>query len=156
MSQSGSGGRGGPFQNADCMTSAPLQLTDEQQSAFDAILPLLEKPAEARPILLEGITGSGKTEVYLQIIAQVLARGQTALVLVPEISLTPQTIERFKSRFSDRKERIAVLHSHLSEGERHDEWFKVQEGRADIVIGARSAIFAPLERLGIIIVDEEH
>jgi primosomal protein N' (replication factor Y) len=145
-----------PFQNEEFMPSAPLQFTDEQQSAFDAILPLLEKPAEARPILLEGVTGSGKTEVYLQIIAQVLARGQTALVLVPEISLTPQTIERFKSRFSDRKERIAVLHSHLSEGERHDEWFKVQEGRADIVIGARSAIFAPLERLGIIIVDEEH
>ena len=145
-----------PFQNEEFMPSAPLQLTDEQQSAFDAILPLLDKPEDARPILLEGVTGSGKTEIYLQIIAQVLSRGQTALVLVPEISLTPQTIERFKSRFSERKERIAVLHSHLSEGERHDEWFKVQEGRADIVIGARSAIFAPLERLGIIIVDEEH
>lgn len=145
-----------PFQDEEFMPSAPLELTAEQQEAVDATAKALAKPAEARPILLHGVTGSGKTEVYLQTIARVLESGLTALVLVPEISLTPQTIERFKSRFSDRKERIAVLHSHLSDGERHDEWFKVQEGRADIVIGARSAIFAPLERLGIIIVDEEH
>lgn len=102
------------------------------------------------------MTGSGKTEVYLQAIARVLEHGRTALVLVPEISLTPQTIERFKARFSSIKDRIAVLHSHLSDGERHDEWFKIHEDRAEIVIGARSAIFAPLERLGLIIVDEEH
>ncbi|MBK8094139.1 MAG: primosomal protein N' [Verrucomicrobiaceae bacterium] len=145
-----------PFQNEEFMPSAPLQLTEEQQSAFDAISASLPKADEARPILLHGVTGSGKTEVYLQIIDKVLAQGKTALVLVPEISLTPQTIERFKARFSAKKDRIAVLHSHLSEGERHDEWFKVQEGRAEIVIGARSAIFAPLENLGIIIVDEEH
>jgi primosomal protein N' (replication factor Y) len=145
-----------PFQNEEFMPSAPLELTAEQQEAADAVFKAFEKPAEARPLLLHGVTGSGKTEVYLQTIARVLEKGLTALVLVPEISLTPQTIERFKARFSDRKERVAVLHSHLSDGERHDEWFKVQEGRADIVIGARSAIFAPLENLGIIIVDEEH
>lgn len=145
-----------PFDREEFLPTQPLNLTDEQKTCFDGIVAALAKPAEARPILLHGITGSGKTEVYLQTIASVLEQGKTALVLVPEISLTPQTIERFKARFSERKERVAVLHSHLSEGERHDEWFKVHERRADIVIGARSAIFAPLENLGLIIVDEEH
>lgn len=145
-----------PFQTEEFLPSLPLTLTEEQQAAYDHIIGALQKPEDAKPILLHGVTGSGKTEVYLQAIAEVLKKGQTALVLVPEISLTPQTIERFKARFSEKKDSIAVLHSHLSDGERHDEWFKVQEGRADIVIGARSAIFAPLERLGLIIVDEEH
>ena len=102
------------------------------------------------------MTGSGKTEIYLQAIRSTLARGKTAIVLVPEISLTPQTVERFKSRFAETQEMVAVLHSHLSEGERHDEWHKIQSGRARIVIGARSAVFAPLENLGLIVVDEEH
>ncbi|GEP43633.1 replication restart helicase PriA [Brevifollis gellanilyticus] len=145
-----------PFQTEEFLPTLPLTLTEEQQAAYDHVIGALQKPEEAKPILLHGVTGSGKTEVYLQAIAEVLKKGQTALVLVPEISLTPQTIERFKARFSEKKDSIAVLHSHLSDGERHDEWFKVQEGRADIVIGARSAIFAPLERLGLIIVDEEH
>ncbi len=145
-----------PFQTEDFLPSQPLALTEEQRAAYEAVLQAIANPAEAKPLLLHGVTGSGKTEVYLQAIAEVLKAGQTALVLVPEISLTPQTIERFKARFSEKKDSIAVLHSHLSDGERHDEWFKVQEGRADIVIGARSAIFAPLERLGLIIVDEEH
>jgi primosomal protein N' (replication factor Y) (superfamily II helicase) len=145
-----------PFADEEFVQNAEHTLTEEQQVAYAAIVKALEKPAEAKPILLLGVTGSGKTEVYLQTIARVLEAGKTALVLVPEISLTPQTIERFKSRFSDRKQRIAVLHSHLSDGERHDEWYKIHEGRADIVIGARSAIFAPLENVGIIIVDEEH
>lgn len=145
-----------PFQDEEFLPSQPLTLTEEQRTAFESVLKAIAEPAKARPMLLHGVTGSGKTEVYLQAIAEVLERGRTALVLVPEISLTPQTIERFKARFSSRKDRIAVLHSHLSEGERHDEWFKIHEGRADIVIGARSAIFAPLENLGIIIVDEEH
>ncbi|TLD71245.1 primosomal protein N' [Phragmitibacter flavus] len=146
-----------PFQDEEFLPSSPLTFTEEQQAAFTQILLNLNTPADERkPILLHGVTGSGKTELYLQAIAHVLTQNQTALVLVPEISLTPQTIERFKSRFSDRKERIAVLHSHLSEGERHDEWFKIHENRADIVIGARSAIFAPLQNLGIIVVDEEH
>src|SRR5213079_2774638 len=108
--------------------------------------------------LLHGITGSGKTEVYLQAIAHCLQQGKGAIVLVPEISLTPQTVERFKGRFRSGplQTLVAVLHSHLSAGERHDEWHKIRQGRARIVIGARSAIFAPVERLGLIIVDEEH
>jgi len=104
-------------------------------------------------LLLYGVTGSGKTEVYLQAIAHVLERGRGAIVLVPEISLTPQTVERFASRFGAR---IAVLHSHLSDGERHDEWHRIHDGEADIVIGARSAVFAPVRNLGLIVVDEEH
>jgi primosomal protein N' (replication factor Y) len=112
----------------------------------------------ARTFLLHGVTGSGKTEVYLQAIAHALEQGKGAIVLVPEISLTPQTVERFKARFSSGKLQtlVAVLHSHLSAGERHDEWHKIRQGRARIVIGARSAIFAPVEPLGLIIVDEEH
>jgi primosomal protein N' len=108
--------------------------------------------------LLHGVTGSGKTEIYLQALARALEQGQGAIVLVPEISLTPQTVERFKARFSSGKLQtlVAVLHSHLSTGERHDEWHKIRQGRARIVIGARSAIFAPVEPLGLIIVDEEH
>jgi len=145
-----------PHGEEEFLPTKPLQLTDEQKVCFEATVTAIDSPVKARPLLLHGITGSGKTEVFLQAIAHVLNRGKTALVLVPEISLTPQTIERFKARFSERKERIAVLHSHLSEGERHDEWFKIHERRADIVIGARSAIFAPLENVGIIIVDEEH
>jgi primosomal protein N' (replication factor Y) len=108
--------------------------------------------------LLHGVTGSGKTEIYLQAIAHALEQGKGAIVLVPEISLTPQTVERFKARFSSGKLQtlVAVLHSHLSAGERHDEWHKIRQGRARIVIGARSAIFAPVEPLGLVIVDEEH
>lgn len=145
-----------PFHDEEFIASVPHVLTDEQEIVLQRVLGALAAPVASKPMLLHGVTGSGKTEIYLQAIARVLDRGQTALVLVPEISLTPQTIERFKARFSGRKERIAVLHSHLSDGERHDEWYKIHEGRADIVIGARSAIFAPLEKVGLIIVDEEH
>lgn len=164
-----------PFQTEEFLPSQPLTFTEEQKVAYEAVIVAMngkvkEDPAAAETpaqdaraavrthptLLLHGVTGSGKTEVYLQAISEVLKRGQTALVLVPEISLTPQTIERFKARFSEQKDAIAVLHSHLSDGERHDEWFKIHEGRAKIVIGARSAIFAPLEDLGLIIVDEEH
>jgi primosomal protein N' (replication factor Y) len=115
-------------------------------------------PTSPRPFLLHGVTGSGKTEVYLQAIAHALEQGKGAIVLVPEISLTPQTVERFKARFSSGSTQtlVAVLHSHLSAGERHDEWHKIRQGRARIVIGARSAIFAPVDPLGLIIVDEEH
>jgi primosomal protein N' (replication factor Y) len=115
-------------------------------------------PGRSKTFLLHGVTGSGKTEVYLQAIAHALERGKGAIVLVPEISLTPQTVERFKARFSSGplQTLVAVLHSHLSAGERHDEWHKLRQGRARIAIGARSAIFAPVEPLGLIIVDEEH
>ena len=145
-----------PFSDEEFVQNAEHTLTEEQDICYKSILKALEKPADAKPILLHGVTGSGKTEVYLQSIARVLDAGKTALVLVPEISLTPQTIERFKCRFANHATQIAVLHSHLSDGERHDEWYKIHEGRAGIVIGARSAIFAPLENLWIIIVDEEH
>ena len=104
--------------------------------------------------LIYGVTGSGKTEVYLQLIEKCLKNNNSAIVLVPEISLTPQMIDRFIARFG--KEKIAVLHSKLSIGERHDEWLRIKEGEAKIVIGARSAIFAPVKNLGIIIIDEEH
>jgi primosomal protein N' (replication factor Y) len=119
----------------------------------------LQGPSEgSRTFLLHGVTGSGKTEVYLQALAHALSRGEGGIVLVPEISLTPQTVERFKARFSSGPLRtvVAVLHSHLSAGQRHDEWHKIRQGRARIVIGARSAIFAPVDPLGLIVVDEEH
>jgi primosomal protein N' (replication factor Y) (superfamily II helicase) len=131
-----------------------LVLNAEQSRAVDAITEAIENPV--RPLLLFGVTGSGKTEIYLQVIRHVISLGRTALVLVPEISLTPQTVEWFKARFAGLQREVAVLHSRLSAGERRDEWYKIHAGAARIVIGARSAVFAPLDRLGIIIVDEEH
>jgi primosomal protein N' (replication factor Y) len=133
-----------------------LELNQEQAVALKQIAEALEAPESARPILLHGVTGSGKTEIYLQAIRAAVEHERSAIVLVPEISLTPQTVERFKGRFAEAPEMVAVLHSHLSEGERHDEWQKINSGRARIVIGARSAVFAPLKNLGLIIVDEEH
>lgn len=130
----------------------PLPLTEEQDAALQAIVTRLES-REAHTLLLHGVTGSGKTEVYLQAIDASLAQGREAIVLVPEISLTPQMVERFKARFG---ERVAVMHSGLSQGERYDEWRKVVNGAVQVVIGARSAVFAPFRNLGLIIVDEEH
>ena len=142
-----------PYANEEIVPTQPLTLNAEQAVALEAIN---DQPGKF--FLLHGVTGSGKTEVYLQAIAAALEQGRGAIVLVPEISLTPQTVERFKARFSSGplKTLVAVLHSHLSAGERHDEWHKIRQGRAKIVIGARSAIFAPVEPLGLIIVDEEH
>ncbi len=145
-----------PHADEQFVATSNLVLNEEQTLAVKEITDALDSPENARPILLHGVTGSGKTEVYLQAIRAALDRGRTAIVLVPEISLTPQTVERFKSRFADVPDAVAVLHSHLSEGERHDEWHKIHSGRARIVIGARSAIFAPLKDLGLIVVDEEH
>ncbi len=127
-------------------------LNTPQQAAFDAITQHLDTQTYAT-FLLQGITGSGKTEVYLQIMDHALKQGKTAIMLVPEISLTPQTVGRLTARFD---EKIAVLHSGLSAGERFDEWRRVSRGEVDIVVGARSAIFAPLKNLGLIVVDEEH
>ena len=145
-----------PHGTEEFVADADLVMNEEQTAALKVIETALENPKTHPPILLHGVTGSGKTEVYLQAIRATLARGKTAIVLVPEISLTPQTVERFKSRFAAQPDMVAVLHSHLSEGERHDEWHKLHAGRARIVIGARSAVFAPLENLGLIVVDEEH
>lgn len=131
-------------------------LTPHQDRAVAAARAALEegqRSGEQRTILLHGVTGSGKTEVYLQIIAACLEQGRGAIVLVPDISLTPQTLGRFQARFGDR---VAVLHSRLSDGERYDEWVRIRRGDAPIVVGARSAVFAPVERLGVIIIDEEH
>ncbi len=148
--------RRAPGGSQEYVVSKPPVLSAEQENALEKLRPALLDPTDHRPIVLKGITGSGKTEVYLRAIAEVLDAGKSALVLVPEISLTPQTVERFSSRFAPLGIGVAVLHSHLSEGERHDEWHRVRDGKARIVIGARGAVFAPLERLGLIVVDEEH
>ena len=133
--------------------TSKLRLTEEQQEAYQKIEKSIDEN-KYEEFLLFGVTGSGKTEIYLQLIEKVLKQNKKAIMLVPEISLTPQMIERFIARFD--KERIAVLHSKLSIGERYDEWNKIKENKADIIIGARSAIFAPVQNLGIIIIDEEH
>ena len=127
-------------------------LTPEQQSAVDIINPYIEKN-KFKSFLLHGVTGSGKTEVFMNTIKQVVEKGKRAVVLVPEISLTPQTVGRFRARFG---ERVAVFHSALSQGEKYDQWRKMRAGDVDIVIGARSAIFAPFDDIGVIILDEEH
>ena len=132
-------------------SSQSLELNPEQKEACEAVVGAIGK--KHPPFLLQGITGSGKTEVYLQIIQGALDLGKTAIVLVPEISLTPQMTERFIARFG---EKVAILHSGLSNGEKYDEWRKVERGDAQVVVGARSAVFAPLKNLGVIIIDEEH
>ena len=142
-----------PLENKNLEKTENLKLTLEQQKAFEQITNKMEIE-QYEEFLIHGVTGSGKTEIYLQLIGKALDQNKTAIVLVPEISLTPQMIDRFISRFN--KEEIAVLHSKLSIGERYDEWNKIKAGNAKIVIGARSAIFAPLENIGVIIIDEEH
>jgi primosomal protein N' (replication factor Y) len=136
-----------PMKGKLILPSKPLALTEGQKKALETIL-----HAE-RPVLLFGVTGSGKTEVYMQAIAKTLEEGRDAIILVPEISLTPQTVSRFAARFGKT---VAVLHSALSDGERHDEWHRIRRGEARVVVGPRSAIFAPVRNLGLMIVDEEH
>jgi primosomal protein N' (replication factor Y) (superfamily II helicase) len=152
-----------PYARETILPTQNIVLNPAQSVALEKIKTAMDKPLstfnlQPSTFLLHGVTGSGKTEIYLQALAHALEQGKGAIVLVPEISLTPQTVERFKARFSSGKLQtlVAVLHSHLSAGERHDEWHKIRQGRARIVIGARSAIFAPVEPLGLIIVDEEH
>lgn len=141
-----------PLVNEEYFPTKPKKLNTDQAEALQKIeKSLVENKFETH--LLFGITGSGKTEVYLQAIDKALKEGKNTIMLVPEISLTAQTIERFRSRF---KEKIAILHHRLSEGERNDEWHNIRSGKAKIVIGARSAIFSPIQNLGLIIVDEEH
>jgi len=132
------------------------ELGKEQAEAMLAWEEERKKEGGGRPILLEGVTGSGKTEIYLRAMEQVLGEGKNVIILVPEISLTPQTVARFRGRLVGRKIRLSVLHSGQTVAERRESWHEIREGRARVVIGARSALFAPLENLGLIVVDEEH
>jgi primosomal protein N' (replication factor Y) len=128
-----------------------LELNADQRIALDTILEPLRAPRH-ETILIHGVTGSGKTEVYIQAIEEVISYGRQAIMLVPEISLTPQTQERFRSRFDN----VAVLHSHLRDAERHWHWERIARGEVQVVVGARSAVFAPVPHLGLIVLDEEH
>ena len=141
-----------PYGDKTLQATTPKQLTAEQQRAVEQIDQAITAK-KATTFLLEGVTGSGKTEVYLQAIAHALSQGCSALMLVPEISLTPQMVQRVKERFGKE---VAMLHSALSDGERYDEWRRIERKEAKVVVGARSAIFAPLDDLGLIIIDEEH
>ena len=142
-----------PFINKKVKQDSPKDLNEEQSKCYNEIALDVDNAINSVN-LIYGITGSGKTEIYLQLIAKVLENDKRAIVLVPEISLTPQMVDRFLARFGE--DFVAVLHSRLSQGERYDEWNKIKEGKAKVVIGARSAIFAPIDNLGIIIIDEEH
>lgn len=143
-----------PDEGEQFLEDKPLNLNPGQTTVMEHILGQISLPG--KPMLMHGVTGSGKTEVYLQAAQHCLDLGKSVLVLLPEISLTPQTVQRFKSRFAAIQDQVAVLHSNLSQGERFDEWHRIRTGKARIVIGARSAVFAPLTNIGIIIVDEEH
>lgn len=140
-----------PFNAPVKKTQAPPLMPDQEKAV--AAITAAEKAKTPTPFLLEGVTGSGKTEVYLQTIAAVLKYQRTALMLVPEIALTPQMVNRVRGRFGHQ---VAVLHSGLSVGEKYDEWRRIARGEAQVVVGARSAVFAPLKNIGIIIIDEEH
>ncbi|MBA7618732.1 Primosomal protein N' [subsurface metagenome] len=143
-----------PISYQNIIPSSPLKLTAAQEAAFNSIKAAIHgTKTQSKIFLLHGVTGSGKTEVYLQALAETVKLGKRSIALVPEIALTPQTIERFASRFPHK---VAVLHSQLSPGERFDEWQRIKEGEFDVVIGPRSALFAPQPRLGLIVIDEEH
>lgn len=142
-----------PYKDIAVEKNEAKLLTDEQKSALAAIRPSLDN-REHKVYLIHGVTSSGKTEIYMRTVEECIAMGRNAIMLVPEISLTPQTVERFIGRFGS--EQIAVLHSRLSLGERYDEWMRIRRGEVKIVIGARSAVFAPLSEIGVIVLDEEH
>ena len=144
----------GPDQDFVAGQEAPLQLTAAQTDALDPIVAALEHPAQQpRSFLLHGVTGSGKTEVYLQAIARAVFRGRKALFLVPEIALTPQTVQRVSARFPGR---VAVTHSGLTDRQKFDQWWQIRDGDYDVVVGPRSALFSPLPNLGLVVIDEEH
>ncbi len=147
------GKRKDPFADRQGVESEVKQLTRQQSDALAQIEEAVEKERHER-FLIHGVTGSGKTEIYIRAVEKVLAVQKKAIILVPEISLTTQITDRFMGRFGN--DRIAVLHSRLSLGERYDQWKKIRDGAVDIVIGARSAVFAPMDKIGLIVVDEEH
>lgn len=142
----------GNFNTASVKTTKSPVLTEEQAKTCNKIFKEMDNPVK-KPILIHGVTGSGKTEIYLQVIDKALSQGKSAIVLVPEISLTQQTVERFVSRFGDK---VSVTHSRLNDGERYDQWKRARLGEVSVMIGPRSAIFTPFENLGVIIIDEEH
>lgn len=141
-----------PLRGQAFVPVAPPRLTPDQIQVWETIHADLEAPG-GRPFLLQGVTGSGKTEIYLRAVQKVLERGKGAIVLVPEIALTPQTIRRFGARFATT---LAVVHSHLSPGERYDQWRRMRAGELRLAVGSRSALFSPLAQLGLVVVDEEH
>ncbi|MDN6161498.1 MAG: primosomal protein N' [Atopostipes sp.] len=141
-----------PYEASKYEQTEKLGLNAEQENAYKLITEAIYQEKD-EVFLLEGVTGSGKTEVYMQSISKVLEKEEGALVLVPEISLTPQMVHRFKGRFG---EKVAVLHSGLSKGEKYDEWRKIENNEAKVVVGARSSVFAPLDKIGLIVIDEEH
>lgn len=147
------GKRKDPYENFETEISQAPEMTDEQAAAMERITPYI-KERKHKTFLINGVTSSGKTELYMRIAEKTLAQGRSVIILVPEISLTPQTIDRFMGRFGS--EIIAVLHSKLTKGQRYDQWMRVRNGGARILIGARSGIYAPFEDLGAIIIDEEH
>ncbi|HHV06406.1 MAG TPA: primosomal protein N' [Anaerolineaceae bacterium] len=139
-----------PLIDYDLPDATVPNLTDDQQSVWDAILPQLDDK-RARPFLLHGVTSSGKTEIYMRAVQEVLAKGKQALVLVPEIAMTPLTVRRFMARFPNQ---VGIYHSKLSDGERYDTWRRAKRGDLNVIIGSRSALFMPLEKLGLIVIDE--
>src|SRR5690606_32363285 len=138
---------------ADYPARRKMALTPDQSRALALIEGRLGRDGNLRPLLLQGVTGSGKTEVYMRAAETVLQNRGQALMLVPEIALTPQAMTRFRARFGSQ---VALLHSRLAPGERVEEWWRIRRGEASLVVGTRSAVFAPLERLRLIVVDEEH
>ena len=141
-----------PYNKKDLTKDEPKQPTPDQSTVLDKIKGLLDKQKYSE-VLIHGVTGSGKTEVYMHLVDYCIKKGKNAIVLVPEIALTPQMMDRFKARFGDN---VAVIHSRLSQGERYDQWQLIRHGKVKVVVGVRSAIFAPLDHIGIIIIDEEH
>src|SRR5262249_36980686 len=144
-----------PFEGAvlpAVVPAASRQLTPEQSDALGELAALADL-ADFRVALLHGVTGSGKTEIYLRLADRVRRAGRQVLLMVPEIALTPSVAAQFRGAFGDR---VAIQHSALSDGERHDQWQRIRSGNVDVVVGTRSAVFAPLSRLGLLIVDEEH
>lgn len=141
-----------PFAGKFEQTGIQRTLTEEQKNAVDGIWDEYAQGIR-KTYLLEGVTGSGKTEVYMELISRVIAEGKQAIVLIPEIALTFQTVRRFYERFGDR---VSVMHSRLSEGERYDQFLRAKAGEIDVMIGPRSALFTPFSQIGVMIIDEEH
>lgn len=142
-----------PLEGYERISHDPPELTVDQQKIWAQMMGMIERQYQQKPILLHGVTGSGKTEIYLRMVKAVLKQGKTAIVLVPEISLTPQTVKRFQARFPGK---VGIIHSQISQGARFDTWRRIRNGELQVIVGPRSALFSPFENLGLIIVDEAH